>query len=124
MKGAAIVRKDTPTKNEGWIARRANQTANSIWAASVFVTAFVPHDGVYAPVQITDCWVTTDGYTHFIVAFDPAWSDEMIEKFLIYMKNSKKVCSALLTTDEKDEKIQVCHETRPKNPQPATSATC
>jgi len=94
---AKIVRRDKPTKHLGWIRRRAHQTIRSIQFASMVVCVGKPDYPRSLPKMNVDMLADGSGM-EFFLQFDSDWSAQEVHDLMRYMKNSKNIVSALLTS--------------------------
>jgi len=95
---AKIIRRDNPTKNYGWMRRRAKSTLHSIHFGSLLVCvgrAEYPISSVKVAVGIS----SDASLMEFHLTFDDDWKHADIVRLLDILKKSKNVESAFLTSD-------------------------
>jgi hypothetical protein len=95
---AKIIRRDNPTKNFGWMRRRIRCTLHSIHFGSLMVCvgrAEYPMSSVKVAVGVS----SDASLTEFHLTFNEDWKSADIQRLLDYLKKSKNVESAFLTSD-------------------------
>lgn len=103
-----ICRKDKPTRNHGWITRRANETLRSIFFSYAMTDVIGGSSFQGVSVKIIGVDGPPTSILQFEVSLPDNWEMERIEKFLNYMRNAKNISTALLTQPQTSDTMLPC----------------